>query len=56
MSNPLVNWWRSHKFNEAVKSQNNRVAKQLLKQIENSGAKLSWQQKLLDLLQKRYML
>ncbi|MEG4112531.1 MULTISPECIES: photosystem II assembly protein [unclassified Microcoleus] len=46
MSNPLVNWWRSHKFNEAVKSQNNRVAKQLLKQIENSGAKLSWQQKL----------
>ncbi|AFZ10160.1 hypothetical protein Osc7112_5966 [Oscillatoria nigro-viridis PCC 7112] len=46
MSNPLVNWWRSHKFNEAVKSQNNLVAKQLLKQIENSGAKLSWQQKL----------
>ncbi|MBE9123495.1 photosystem II assembly protein [Tychonema sp. LEGE 07199] len=46
MSNLLVNWWRSHKFNEAVKSQNNRLAKQLLKQIENSGAKLSWQQKL----------
>ncbi|MEG4025986.1 photosystem II assembly protein [Microcoleus sp. S13C4] len=46
MSNPVVNWWRSHKFNEAVKSQNNRVAKQLLKQIENSGTKLSWQQKL----------
>ncbi|MEG4520624.1 photosystem II assembly protein, partial [Microcoleus sp. AT9_A5] len=46
MSNPLVNWWRSHNFNEAVKSQNNRVAKQLLKEIENSGAKLSWQQKL----------
>ncbi|MGB7891651.1 MAG: photosystem II assembly protein [Microcoleus sp.] len=46
MSNPLVNWWRSHKFNEAVKSRNNRLAKQLLKQIENSGAKLSWQQKL----------
>ncbi len=46
MSNPLVNWWRSLKFNQAVKSQNNRVAKQLLKQIENSGAKLSWQQKL----------
>ncbi|MEG4852899.1 photosystem II assembly protein [Microcoleus sp. B5-D4] len=46
MSNPLVNWWHSHKFNEAVKSQNNRVAQQLLKQIENSGAKLSWQQKL----------
>ncbi|MGB3267435.1 MAG: photosystem II assembly protein [Microcoleus sp.] len=46
MSNPLANWWRSHQFNEAVKSQNNRVAKQLLKQIENSGAKLSWQQKL----------
>ncbi|MEG4342209.1 photosystem II assembly protein [Microcoleus sp. A003_D6] len=46
MSNPLANWWRSHKFNEAVKSQNNRLAKQLLKQIQNSGAKLSWQQKL----------
>ncbi|MEG4865337.1 MULTISPECIES: photosystem II assembly protein [unclassified Microcoleus] len=46
MSNPLVNWWRSHQFNEAVKSQNNRLAKQLLKQIENSGVQLSWQQKL----------
>lgn len=46
MNNPLANWWRSQKFNEAVKSQNNRLAKQLLKEIQNSGAKLSWQQKL----------
>ncbi|HEY9302201.1 MAG TPA: photosystem II assembly protein, partial [Phormidium sp.] len=46
MNNPLANWWRSQKFNEAVKSQNHRLAKQLLKEIQNSGAKLSWQQKL----------
>ena len=46
MNNPLANWWRSQKFNEALKSQNNRLAKQLLKEIQNSGAKLSWQQKL----------
>lgn len=46
MNNPLANWWRSQKFNQAVKSQNNRLAKQLLKEIQNSGAKLSWQQKL----------
>ena len=46
MNNPLANWWRSQKFNRAVKSQNNRLAKQLLKEIQNCGAKLSWQQKL----------
>ena len=46
MNNPLANWWRSLKFNEAVKNQNNGLAKKLLKQIQNSGAKLSWQEKL----------
>lgn len=46
MNNPLANWWRSRRFNKAVKSQDNRLAKQLLKQIQNSGAKLSWQEKL----------
>jgi len=46
MNNPLANWWRSQKFNQAVKSQNNRLAQTLLKEIQNSGAKLSWQEKL----------
>ena len=46
MNNPLANWWRSQKFNAAVKSQNNRLAQKLLKEIQNSGAKLSWQEKL----------
>ncbi len=46
MNNPLANWWRSQKFNQAVKSQNNRLAHKLLKEIQNSGAKLSWQEKL----------
>lgn len=46
MNNPLANWWRSLKFNQAVKSQNNGLAKKMLKQIQNSGAKLSWQEKL----------
>jgi len=46
MNNPLANWWRSQKFNQAVKSQNNRLAQTLLKEIKNSGAKLSWQEKL----------
>ena len=46
MNNPLANWWRSQKFNQAVKSQNNRLAQKLLKEIQNYGAKLSWQEKL----------
>lgn len=46
MNNPLANWWRSQKFNQALKSQNNRLAHKLLKEIQNSGAKLSWQEKL----------
>lgn len=46
MNNPLANWWRSLHFNKAVKSQNNRLAQKLLKEIQTSGAKLSWQEKL----------
>lgn len=46
MNNLLANWWRYQKFNQAVKSQNNRLAQKLLKEIQNSGAKLSWQEKL----------
>jgi hypothetical protein len=41
MSNPLVNWWRSRQFNAALKQGNERQAKQLLQEIENSGTKLS---------------
>jgi hypothetical protein len=46
MNNPLANWWRSLKFNKAVKTQNHGLAKKLLKEIQNSGAKLSWEEKL----------
>jgi hypothetical protein len=46
MSNPLVNWWRSRQFNAALKQGNERQAKQLLQEIENSGTKLSWLEQL----------
>jgi uncharacterized protein YacL (UPF0231 family) len=46
MSNPLVNWWRSRQFNTALKQGNERQAKQLLQEIENSGTKLSWLEQL----------
>ena len=46
MSNSLVNWWRSRQFNTALKQGNERQAKQLLQEIENSGKKLSWLEQL----------
>lgn len=46
MSNPLVNWWRSSQFHTALKQGNERKAAQILQEIENSGAKLSWLEQL----------
>ncbi|OCQ97865.1 photosystem II assembly protein [Oscillatoriales cyanobacterium USR001] len=46
MNNLLANWWRSYKFSTALKHGDNRIAKKLLKEIEKSKSKLSWQEKL----------
>ncbi|MGD1712687.1 photosystem II assembly protein [Dapis sp. BLCC M172] len=46
MSNKITNFWRSIKFWFALKRGNNSLANQILKAIENSGAKLSPLEKL----------
>ncbi|MCA1992591.1 MAG: photosystem II assembly protein [Coleofasciculus sp. S288] len=46
MSNPFVSWWRSNQFRAALKQNNERKATQILLEIENSGAKLSWLERL----------
>lgn len=46
MSNPLANWWRSRQFSAALKQGNTRLAERLLQEIQNSGARLSWLEKL----------
>ena len=46
MSNTIANWLRSRQFKSALKQSDTRVAKQLLQEIQNSGAKLSWLEKL----------
>ena len=46
MTNPLVNWWRSYQFRNALKQGNERQAQQILQEIETSGAKLSWLEQL----------
>jgi hypothetical protein len=46
MSNLIANWWRSRQFNAALRKGNNRFAEQLLQQIQNSYAKLSFLEKL----------
>ena len=46
MSNLLAKWWRSRQFHSALKQGNSRLAEQLLQDIENSGARLSWLEKL----------
>ncbi len=46
MSNPLANWWRSYQFRTALQQGNTRLAEQKLKEIEKSGAKLSWLEQL----------
>lgn len=46
MNNPLINWWRSFRFRTALKQGKARLAEQILKEIENSGARLSWLEQL----------
>lgn len=46
MSNTIANWLRSRKFKSALKQSDTRVAEQLLQEIQQSGAKLSWLEKL----------
>lgn len=41
MTNLVVNWWRSIKFRAALKKGDNRLARQLLQEIQKSGGKLS---------------
>ncbi len=46
MSNPLGNWLRSYQFRSALQKGNTRLAEQKLRDIEKSGAKLSWLEEL----------
>lgn len=46
MSNTIANWLRSRKFKSALKQSDTQVAEQLLQEIQQSGAKLSWLEKL----------
>ena len=46
MSNRLANWWRSRQFHTALKQDNIRLAEQVFREIGNSGARLSWLEKL----------
>lgn len=44
-SNLLANWWRSRQFSAALKQGKTRLAEELLHQIQKSGARLSWVEK-----------
>ncbi|GAA6617819.1 photosystem II assembly protein [Scytonema sp. NUACC26] len=46
MNNKIVNWWRSQRFKLALQQGNKRLAMQFLEEIQASGVKLSWQEKL----------
>ncbi|MEH2325584.1 MAG: photosystem II assembly protein [Nostoc sp.] len=46
MNNPIVNWWRSQQFKLSLKRGDIRRATQLLQEIQKSGAKFSWLEKL----------
>ncbi|HEY9802494.1 MAG TPA: hypothetical protein V6D25_19185 [Leptolyngbyaceae cyanobacterium] len=46
MSNIIANWWRSQQFKLAVSLGNNKKAVKILHEIQKSGAKLSWIEKL----------
>lgn len=45
-SNFIINWWRSYQFRNALKKGDNRRAEQLLQELQKSGARLSWLEKL----------
>ncbi|MEH2281257.1 MAG: photosystem II assembly protein [Nostoc sp.] len=46
MNNPIVNWWRSQQFKLSLKRGDIRRAVQLLQEIQKSGARFSWLEKL----------
>ncbi|WP_016870743.1 hypothetical protein [Fischerella thermalis] len=46
MNKFIANWWRSQQFKLAISRGNTRQAMQLLQEIQKSGARLSWLEKL----------
>ena len=46
MGNPVSTWWRSSRFQAAIKKGNEQKAQEILHKIENSGAKLAPLEKL----------
>lgn len=46
MINSIRNWWRSQKFRAAIKQGDYHQARKIFKEIQKSGAKLSWEEKL----------
>ncbi|BAT55285.1 involved in functional assembly of photosystem II [Nostoc sp. NIES-3756] len=46
MSNVIANWWRSQQFKLAVSRGDNKNAVKILQEIQKSGAKFSWLEKL----------
>lgn len=46
MNNPIVNWWRSQQLKLSLKRRDIRRAVQLLQEIQKSGARFSWLEKL----------
>ncbi|MCX7595370.1 MAG: hypothetical protein N2235_16740 [Fischerella sp.] len=46
MSNPIGNWWRSQQFKSALIKGYSRLAMQILQEIQKSGAKFSWLERL----------
>jgi hypothetical protein len=47
MSNPIANWWRSQQFKSALRRGDTQLAVKRLEEIQKSGAKFSWLEKLL---------
>ncbi|MBR8838519.1 MAG: photosystem II assembly protein [Stigonema ocellatum SAG 48.90 = DSM 106950] len=46
MSNKIANWWRSQQFQSALRRGDTRLAVQKLQEIQKSGARFSWLEKL----------
>ncbi|MFN6540211.1 MAG: photosystem II assembly protein [Nostoc sp. EkiNYC01] len=46
MNNLIANWWRSQQFKSALRNGNTQRAVQLLQEIQKSGARFSWLEKL----------
>jgi len=46
MNNLLANWWRSQQFKSALRYGNTQRAVQLLQEIQKSGARFSWLERL----------